>query len=270
MASSKPAGAKALALSVHKDTKTHAHEMTEKWQQDQLDPDNWLEIPDFGVMPADVDFKGFANPIVTPNSRDLDIADSVRTLVRVARSLARQEFSSLAELQQASARAWKRVFNDSPHVDFPELPDRAEKTAFLYQLAMGNLSALLNPPEYVSAAMRLGHVASKGALIADWAHRGAIEAVAAAIKAAPFTRQQGAKAKKPKTLLYEQYAERFPRNNKGAVDQIRLDAPNPDDGKSPFYWRGRELIDRETGRPIRVDTMTAQLQKARQRAQKGN
>ena len=84
-------------------------------------------------------------------------------------------------------------------------------------------------------------------------------------KAAPFLVKQGKKKKDPKTLLYEHYAAKHPRNNKNAVKELRDACPTVDDGASPFYWSGRTLIDRKTGKLILVDDMTAQLQKARER-----
>ena len=46
-----------------------AKERSAAWAVDQQDPDNWLEIPDFGINPIDVGFKGFMYPIVTPNDK---------------------------------------------------------------------------------------------------------------------------------------------------------------------------------------------------------
>jgi hypothetical protein len=58
-----------------------------QWQNDQLDPSNWLRIPEFGVMPLDVGFTGFAFPIVHPNAPMREVRENVRDLVRLARKL---------------------------------------------------------------------------------------------------------------------------------------------------------------------------------------
>jgi hypothetical protein len=34
----------------------------ESWPEDQLDPDNWMQIPEFGVNPEDVDFSASSIP----------------------------------------------------------------------------------------------------------------------------------------------------------------------------------------------------------------
>ena len=69
------------------------------WERDQLDPDNWLRIPEFGVAPADVGFEGFAFPIVTPRTREEPFATAMREMVRTVRKLARAEFQTLEELR---------------------------------------------------------------------------------------------------------------------------------------------------------------------------
>lgn len=87
-------------------------------------------------------------------------------------------------------------------------------------------------------------------------------------QAHPFIVRHGAKTKDAKTIVYEKYALQFPRNNIGAVHQLRLDSPETDDGKSPFFWNDRVLIDRKTGEQITEPDMRGQLQKARQRMKK--
>jgi hypothetical protein len=66
---------------------------------DELDPDNWLRIPDFGVNPQDVDFKGFALPIITQSDLGYGLQRIVREHVRTARFLIRAQKSSLSEIQ---------------------------------------------------------------------------------------------------------------------------------------------------------------------------
>ena len=117
---------------------TEQNESPSTWEEDQKDPDNWLEIPDFGVQPADVLFKGFANPIVGP--RDLDETDArhqIRRMVKIARHLARKTFTSMAELRESSLSAGEKLWPEPSY----ETPDDVsltarEKAAIRYLWAM--------------------------------------------------------------------------------------------------------------------------------------
>jgi hypothetical protein len=71
------------------------------WQVDQLDPDNWLRIPEFGVMPVDVMFEGFQFPIVHPAAKNHELMEELRSQVRRARKLAKRSYAKLAELRAA-------------------------------------------------------------------------------------------------------------------------------------------------------------------------
>jgi len=84
----------------------------------------------------------------------------------------------------------------------------------------------------------------------------------------PFRMARGTRKKLPKTELYERFAEIHPGDNKKAVDELRLTIPTADDGASPFYWKDRMVIDRETGKFITLENMRSQLQKARDRMPK--
>ena len=85
-----------------KTVKQFSKEALDAWKRDQLDPDNWLRIPEFGVQPADVGFKSFAFPIVTPEAHDDPVDTAMRDMVRIVRRLARAEFRSLEELKAIS------------------------------------------------------------------------------------------------------------------------------------------------------------------------
>ncbi|MDP2368468.1 hypothetical protein [Rhodoferax sp.] len=74
-------------------------EMSKAWAVDQLDPDNWLEIPDFGIRPQDVVFEGFAFPLVSPIVRGYGLRRIIREQVKTARALIRKESLTLAEVK---------------------------------------------------------------------------------------------------------------------------------------------------------------------------
>lgn len=79
----------------------NAKEQSKAWAIDQFDPDNWLEIPGLGVLPESVNFEGFANPIVRPQSRALSygLRQIVREHVKTARMLIRKESRTLEQLK---------------------------------------------------------------------------------------------------------------------------------------------------------------------------
>lgn len=59
-----------------------------------LDPDFWLEIPEFGINPISVSFKGFAIPIVEEGATISKFHLLIRQNVRTARQLVQLRFTS--------------------------------------------------------------------------------------------------------------------------------------------------------------------------------
>ncbi len=66
------------------------------------DPDNWLRIPDFGVMPAEVNYEGFSLPILGPGITDVVFQSCIANIVRQSRSIARRIFSSHSDLVEVA------------------------------------------------------------------------------------------------------------------------------------------------------------------------
>ncbi|WP_146033770.1 hypothetical protein [Alicycliphilus denitrificans] len=79
------------------------------WHEHQANPDNWLKIPEFNVMPMDVDFKGFAYPILGPKANDFYWKVPIFESVCTVRALARRRFDTLAVLQE---RLYSAVMSD--------------------------------------------------------------------------------------------------------------------------------------------------------------
>ena len=77
----------------------NAKERAKAWEVDQFDPDNWFEIPEFGVLPKDVDFQGFAFPIVAPGKAGDGLRRIIREHVKTARCLVRKELLTLKEVR---------------------------------------------------------------------------------------------------------------------------------------------------------------------------
>lgn len=68
---------------------------------DRNDPDNWLEIPEFDVLPNDVEAKGFAHFIYESKLQDPEFSLAISEMVRAVRSRARKRFTSQANLRTA-------------------------------------------------------------------------------------------------------------------------------------------------------------------------
>jgi hypothetical protein len=72
----------------------HESSPEEQWVLDQKDPDNWAVVPEFDVMPDTVGFEGFRYPILRPGSPNRQMAESMRSMLRVARSKVRTTLPS--------------------------------------------------------------------------------------------------------------------------------------------------------------------------------
>lgn len=76
------------------------------WGELQLNPDNWIEIPEFGVMPADVDFRGFAFPILDPTTDRDHWRVALFDASALVRQRARSRFTSLGEVKDLYYKAF--------------------------------------------------------------------------------------------------------------------------------------------------------------------
>lgn len=121
-----------------------------------------------------------------------------------------------------------------------------------------------------SALIEVALSLTYGELIDEEKRRKRAEAHAAALgdavaKVQPFVERQGRNTKLPKTEFYISLIEQFPdKKNRALADYIFDNAPKRNDGEAHFYWNDEyELIDRKTNKPVTVDQLTGQIQKAR-------
>lgn len=82
------------------------------WDELQLNPDNWIVIPEFGVMPADVDFEGFAYPILDPTTDADHWRVSLFDASKMVRRQARTRFSRLADVKDSYYKALVEIEHD--------------------------------------------------------------------------------------------------------------------------------------------------------------
>lgn len=80
------------------------------WHLHQNDPDNWINIPDFDVLPLDVNFKGFEYPIMGPtNNESWKVRYFVWEIVKAVRTQAKKRFKSITDLKIAHISMIDRV-----------------------------------------------------------------------------------------------------------------------------------------------------------------
>lgn len=129
-----------------------------EWRVDELDPDNYMVIPEFGVKPESVQFKGFECPLVYPGVPHREVAKSIRLILRAARLKLRMSFRSLAEVY--------RLFDEVIDVDDPAAMNERQREANFYMLVLMLLNRAAAPqtPE----EQRLAYLAEASALLANW------------------------------------------------------------------------------------------------------
>ena len=74
------------------------------WHSLQNDPDNWIEIPEFHILPREVNFEGFAYPILAEKADDFLVLVPIQETVSRLRHEARNRFSTLAALKNAYSK----------------------------------------------------------------------------------------------------------------------------------------------------------------------
>ncbi|PNG46556.1 MULTISPECIES: hypothetical protein [unclassified Variovorax] len=152
-------------------------EELDAWSTDQLDPDNWFRIPEFGVMPQQVGFEGFAFPVVSPGHPNYETAASVRSMLKVARGLIRKDFDRLQDVRSASLAAWDKVDAKASAGPFEiaydagdAAPTRQQRerqvAAMLYLCIESGFEMAMRQKE---ASVRGERIASNAAMLAIWA-----------------------------------------------------------------------------------------------------
>jgi len=93
------------------------------WERLKNDPDNWIVIPEFGVQPQDVDFIGFSNPIIGPNTKESPFHRAIRVIICGVRGYILKRFKSIAEMNrindEGKIRAQLFLENDNSNYSMP-------------------------------------------------------------------------------------------------------------------------------------------------------
>ncbi|MET3371806.1 DNA-directed RNA polymerase subunit F [Variovorax boronicumulans] len=77
------------------------------WNEPQLNPDNWIVIPEFGVAPGAVDFEGFAFPILDPSTDQGHWRRALFDASTMVRQEARNRFGTLKEIKDLHPQAYE-------------------------------------------------------------------------------------------------------------------------------------------------------------------
>lgn len=100
-----------------------------KWQKEEYDdPANWLVIPEFGVRPSDVSYRGF-DLLISWRGTWGDNGYDLRLLIKTAQDLAQQQFKNV-EHMRAAARS--------------ESHSTKREVALLYETVMEELARFLD------------------------------------------------------------------------------------------------------------------------------
>lgn len=146
---------------------------------DWHNPDAWIEIPEFGVKPLEVNFEGFACPIFGPKV-DHALAENIVSLIGMARTLAQREFKTLSGLRASNTAAYDVMLEDqdaNPEQEVDISPERLTETqraGLLYQFFMFDIEIVTRSS--ASPKKRLEAMASAASSLAMWATGGAAAA----------------------------------------------------------------------------------------------
>lgn len=130
------------------------------------DPDAWLEIPEFGVIPTKVDFQGFSSPVFGPHA-DLNFSRDMTYLIRATRRLAQVEFKTQDSLWQS----YEQVRHQSDDEADSRTP--AQRVAVLYQMLVHLFHHLNNPD--ATAQRKFDAMTDVAWLLTNWLTNGAKE-----------------------------------------------------------------------------------------------
>lgn len=106
------------------------------WDVHQNDPNNWVQIPEFGVIPLDVEFEGFAFPILGPQISGIEWRVPVWETVKIVRSIAQNRFGTLANLRNVVQSLQESALLLDPAFD-AFTPDQT--LAFFYDIFFFNV-----------------------------------------------------------------------------------------------------------------------------------
>ncbi|VTU28404.1 hypothetical protein [Variovorax sp. PBL-E5] len=112
------------------------------WEINEADPDNWLKIPEFDVLPRREErYYGFEHPILTLGDDEESYRGEIRKLVKRARAELRRVFPTLRESLESRIAALELVSDE----ELAEAPrwDAKQRAAMQYFFIMIDLEFAL-------------------------------------------------------------------------------------------------------------------------------
>lgn len=143
------------------------------WYRLQNDPDNWIKIPEFHIFPRDVNFEGFAFPILGDCADDFHFLVPIQEIVATLRKEARSRFSTLSELKSA----YGRVIIEATEFDDSFLPiDVSPSDAFAtrYEILMSMVERCVQWRRGKKIAESAVHAVRIAAMLAEMASGNAL------------------------------------------------------------------------------------------------
>lgn len=135
-----------------------------------VNPDAWINIPEFGVMPSEVNYEGFSFPVVHATVDPFSV--NLMELIGVARKLAQREFKTLEELKEVYVRVLD-VMIEEEEEGCTEWTAR-QSVSVMYMEFMERIKEARFPAlQYQSKLLPLESLSNAALLLAWWGTHGA-------------------------------------------------------------------------------------------------
>ena len=139
-----------------------------------VNPDAWIKIPEFGVMPSEVNYEGFSFPVIHATVNPFSV--NLMKLIGTARTLARREFKTLKGLRETYQDALGVMRDDATESTSTPWTER-QSASVVYSMFMLYIEAARAPVPTSPFNINKHEALSDAAvLITNWAMNGAKEA----------------------------------------------------------------------------------------------
>lgn len=139
-----------------------------------VNPDAWIKIPEFGVMPSEVNYEGFSFPVIHATVNPFSV--NLMKLIGTARTLARREFKTLKGLRETYQDALGVMIDDATESTSTPWTER-QSASVVYSMFMLYIEAARAPVPTSPFNINKHEALSDAAvLITNWAMNGAKEA----------------------------------------------------------------------------------------------
>ncbi len=137
-----------------------------------INPDAWIKIPEFGVLPEDVNYEGFSYPVFYPTISPLAI--NLMGLIHEARQLAQKEFTTLSELRVVFEGAMTQLIEDEDEDSWGSEWTPKECLSVIYMQFMAHIQEVVSPLQTFHRETRhIEELSSAALILSYWGGHGA-------------------------------------------------------------------------------------------------